>query len=474
MAHNRVSDCFSLRGAAAACLAFVSAGSSAEPWDYGVDIDVGAIVTDNIFLAPDGMEEDELIYMLRPEFYLETDGDRTQADIRYRPEAYWYRDNPDADNVYHVLDANLTTALIRDRLFVLLSGSNFQSIILPEGQFPTTNVPIHNNRVDSRVLRVQPYWRQNVGVANLLVEVGYVDTQFDSELLQSSNVTNARFGLDNHSQQQGVAWGLNYDYVRTEYEQSRPWEFNRVGADLGYWVSRTTRIFGAGGAETPIDSIEDLSANLDERFWEAGLQYKPSERLDFEAAAGERSYGSSFRLRFDYALKRGHTSLTYNEGPATRGQLPIGRRPIEDEDNLDNVLDRPGRSDRFLRRRAEWTTQLELAKSNMHLRLFGERREQRTTAEGDPLDDENYYGAAFRWDWNIGVNTNLGVGADYSRRDTGITDGTIRRYYINADLSFTERTSLVAQIMRSDQRGNLNSSSDYVENQLRLYLRVEI
>lgn len=473
MAHNRISDCFSLRGAVAACLAFVSAGSSAEPWDYGVDIDIGGIYTDNIFLAPDGMEEGELIYMLRPEFYLQTDGDRTQANIRYRPEAYWYRDNPDADNVFHVLDASLTTALVRDRLFVLLSGSNFQSIVIPEGQFPTSNIPISNNRVDSRVLQVRPYWQQNIGFADLRLEVGYVDTHYDDELLQANNARNGLFSLNNHALQQGVAWGLNYDYVRTEYELSRPWEFNRVGADLGYWVNGTMRIFGAGGAETAIDNIEDLSANLDERFWEAGFQYKPSDRLDFEAAAGERSYGSSFRLSFNYDLKRGHTTLTYNEGPATRAQLPTGRRPIEDDDNLDNILDRPGRSDRFLRRRAEWTTQIELSKSDMSLRVFGERREQRTTSEGDPLEDEEYYGAAYRWDWKFGANTTLGLGVDYSRRNTAANENKNKRFYLNSGYSFTERTSVRAEIIRSDQKGE-QSNTAYVENQLRLYLRVEI
>lgn len=457
------------------CLILGPAGEApAEPWDYGVILDLGATYTDNVFLAADGMEESEVVYMARPEFFLTTDGDRTQANIRYRPEAYWYRDNPDADNVFHVLDASLTTALIRQKLFLELSASNYQSIVVPEGRFPTSNVPISGNRVDSRMLTIKPYWQQRLGFANLLVEVGYTDAKYDSELLQSNNIRNAVFSLDNHANQQGIAWGLNYNHVRTEYEQSRPWEFQRAGADLGYWVNGTTRIFGAGGAETAIDDIENPSANLDERFWEAGLQYRPSDRLDFEFAAGERSYGSSFRLRLDYDLRRGHTTLTYREAPSTRGNLPTGHRPIEDQDNLDNILDRPGRSDRFLQRRGEWSTTIDLSKSNMNLRVFAERREQRTTSDGEPLEDEEYYGASFRWQWDIGVNTNVGVGADYSRRFSATIEDKLQRYNIDAGYSFTERTSIRAEIMRSDQEGQQTSNSDYVENQYRLYLRVEI
>lgn len=458
----------------ASLLLLVARDAVSAPWDLGAVIDIGAIYTDNIFLAEDGMEESDLVYMLKPEFYLESDGERTQANIRYRPEAYFYRDNGDADTVYHVVDATMTTGLIRDKLFLYLGASNTQSIILPEGLFPTSNIPISGNRTDSRVLEAKPYWQQQIGSVSVLLEAGYTDVKYDSDLLQSNDVITARASFDNFASQQGIAWGLDYNYTRTEYESSNPWEFQRVGANLGYWVNGTTRIFGAGGAETAIDDIEDLSPNLNERFWEAGLQYKPNDRLDFEAAVGKRSFGTSYRLRFDYQLRRGRTTLTYNETPTARGQLPTGARPIEDTDNLDNILDRPGQSDRFLQRRAEWTTNVDLNKSNFDLRLFGERRELRSSADGDPLDDEEYYGAAIRWDWDVGVNTNIGLGADLSRRTTDDIDDDLRRFSLTAAYNLSQRTSIRAEIMRSQQDRDESTLGNYTENQYRLYLRMDL
>ena len=75
---------------------------------------------------------------------------------------------------------------------------------------------------------------------------------------------------------------------------------------------------------------------MDEDFWEAGFQYKPNQRMDLELAAGERSYGTSFRGNFSYTLRRGSISMTYDEGPTTRGELAFDRRPIIDADNLEN------------------------------------------------------------------------------------------------------------------------------------------
>ena len=55
--------------------------------DFGVDINLGIIRSDNIFLAADGEEQSETVYTIAPEFYITSDDERFQADIRYQPQA---------------------------------------------------------------------------------------------------------------------------------------------------------------------------------------------------------------------------------------------------------------------------------------------------------------------------------------------------------------------------------------------------
>ena len=134
-------------GVAVFCLPVVA---HSAPWDFGVNIDLGAIYTDNVFLAQDGLEESEIVYTIAPEFYLTSYGDRIEANIRYRPEAYFYRSNSDADTVFHVVDAAMTSALVREKLFLFLSASNYQSIITPVGRFPSSNIPIGHSGISPR------------------------------------------------------------------------------------------------------------------------------------------------------------------------------------------------------------------------------------------------------------------------------------------------------------------------------------
>ena len=180
MRRNKNSDNLRIRnfaGLVCTLAILMPAAAVSAPWDYGVTVDLGVIHTDNVFLASDGQEETEVVYTIVPEFFLTKDDARLTANLRYRPEAYFYSDFSDADDVFHVLDASLTSALVRDRFFVYLGAVNYQSIITPDGRFPTSNLPISRNRVDSRILTARPYWQQRLGQANLLLEaaVGNID-----------------------------------------------------------------------------------------------------------------------------------------------------------------------------------------------------------------------------------------------------------------------------------------------------------
>ena len=456
---------------AALSLMFWSVGSAADPWDFGLNIDLGVIYTDNVFLAENGLEESETAFTIAPEFLISKDSERLQADIRYRPEAYFYSNFSEANDIYHVLDAILNGALIRDRLFLALDAANFQSIASPDGSFPTTNLPITRNRVDSTTYGIRPYWQQPIGQAQMLVEAAYRSGDYDSDLYQSSDYGDGHFRLDNIESQQGLAWALDYRIRRIEYEESLPYEFQRASVNLGFWVNGTLRVFAEGGSETPYDSYYDSS--MDSDFWEAGFQYKPNQRLDLEIAGGDRSFGESYRGRLNYELRRGNLTASYSQTPTSRADYAFDRRPIEGTDNLDGILDRPGESDRYIRKRGEVSASIELAKSKLTVRVFSEEREQRTSADGTPLQDEDFAGAAIRWDWNMGTKTSLAIGADISERNFDTREDELFRASVGLTYQFSQRLSLRAEAIHANQERKESSSFDYDENQVRLYLSSE-
>ena len=151
-----------------------------------------------------------------------------------------------------------------------------------------------------------------------------------------------------------------------------------------------------------------------------------------------------------------------------------GRSPINDTDNLDGIIDSPLSSDQFISKRLDWFTSIALPKSEFTLRLFGEKRELRATDDGTPLDDEDYSGIALRWSWNIGVNTILGVGGDFSQRSALQQDDELRRLYTDLTIRLSQRLSIRGEVIHSTQNGRETNLFDYNENQYRILLRTEI
>lgn len=466
-----VSNCLFAVGALLLCQ------PSFAQWEFEVSADVGVVYTDNLRLVDDDTAEEEIIYLVIPTIALKKESDRLTADLRYRPEAYFYNDAPESDLLYHVADASLTADLIRDAFFLYLSGTRFQTIGSVEASFPFSNLPIADNRVDSTVLEARPYWEQSLGFADILAEVSYIDSKFDDvdrsqtfdSLIQDGIEKSGQFDLNNHSNKSGIAWGIGYDYQRFEYDRSVPYEYQAAFADLGYWINGNTRVFASGGIETPFDSFFDPS--MDDDFWEAGFQYTPNQRFNIELAAGERSFGGTIRARMSYQMRRGLTEFSYDEGATTRAVLGTDRRPILETDDLDSILARPGQGDRFVRRRGDWTTTIELAKSDISVRLFSERRDERTTGTGDDLEDELLAGAALRWQWRLGVNSTVGLTSDIARREVGTRESDLRRFSLDYAFQFSQRLGLLVVAQHAKDSGDITVAGVYTENQLRLNLR---
>ncbi|MEO0616727.1 MAG: TIGR03016 family PEP-CTERM system-associated outer membrane protein [Pseudomonadota bacterium] len=445
--------------------------ATAQNFDFNASADIGIVYTDNLFLESTGGES-ELVYSIIPSLSLTAEGERLFGSIEYAPEAYFYADNNQFDDVADVLDASLTAAIVPESLFLFGSATNFQSIKSPEGSFPITNVVVTQNRVDSRVLEIRPYWQQRFGETQVSAAYRVIKVEFDDDLLQEQDARTIDFDINNFAAQQGLAWGLSYRDQEVEYESGFEFSYARASANVGYWIGRNLRLYVVGGLETPLGDFTD--AGLEDDFYEAGFQWVPNSRLDLEIAAGKRTFGDSFRLRATYRLKRGSTALTYTQEPATRAELLFDRRPIQDLDNLDNFGDRPGEDDRFVQKRGQWTTTLELARTTIEFRVFDEDRSSRVDADGTQLGGERLSGVAFRTTWQLGRKMSVNAGVDYARRDFEPRIDEIYSLSAGATYSVSPRSNVRFVLARRDENNENTVAQDYVEYQARLFFSVSL
>jgi hypothetical protein len=461
-ATNKRARCYSV-----AVVLLLSA--SAAHAQFTPEITAGITHTDNVALETEN-EDSELIYSLEPSFGFLKESERITASVEYLAQALRYRDLGETE-VYHQYDADLHAALVPENLFFEIGGSRSQSIVDPDQTIPLGNLPISGNRQDRDEYYAGPSFQYAIG-NNIAAQGSYRHTWLDySELEEGGNEQGtASFSLDNYRNERGLAWALRYDWQRAEYELGIPWEYQQAAAELGFWVSGNTRLFGAVGQESAWD--QPLDPKMEDGFWEAGFSHQVGERLSAEFAVGERTFGSSWRGDLDFQFSHGSTSLSYTEMPTTAGRTGFGHGAVDPPVDPDDLLTRPGSTERFILKSLQWTLNVELRRSGLSLYLYDSDRTDRTEADGTPLADESQRGADLELSYRLGPRTDLRAGGSWlerDRQDSGTSE--LRRASFEADYRLGQRTTLTLAYAYTEEDGDsLVTFRDYVANTVSLYV----
>ena len=202
-----------------------------------------------------------------------------------------------------------------------------------------------------------------------------------------------------------------------------------------------------------------------------------------EFAAGDRSYGTSFRGGLEYTHRRGEISLTYDEGPATRSELVFSRQPIIDTGGFGSVIEVDGLADRFVLKRGSLVVTAGTAKTETALRIFSEDRENVTSTTGVSLETESLLSAELTWAWRFGRKTTLTLGAGFAEREAlrsidnvipVFYDDEIRSALAGIAYEFGTRFSLTGEYRWREGGGDPQNFLQAEENQIRLMLNFSL
>ena len=421
-------------------LLLLGSAASAQGVDFQGTIRVGALKTDNVFLVTAPDETDETIFQISPSLSLDYENQRMNAVIRYQFNWYDYSDL-DTSNEYHRYDAALTGQLVPDTLFLEVGGSRSQSIVDPDAVIPTGALPISGNLTDRDEYFVNPRFEKTFGRSvTVTADYRYADVRFDESdledplFIQDNTNESASFELENYERGQGLTWAAAYEWEETEYELSLPWEFQIATVELGFWANGSTRIFASGGLESTWDDPIDRS--LEDDFWEAGFAYRNGDRISAEFAAGERSFGSSWRGNLDFTFQRGELAFSYAETPTTVGWDRFNPGNLLDPEEPDDLLARPGNAERYISNRGQASLNLNFRRTELGFVIFDEERTGRYSADGTPLGDETQNGASASFSWQAGARTEFAASGSIYNRETETAGET---EYLKATISASYR-----------------------------------
>jgi hypothetical protein len=167
-----------------------------------------------------------------------------------------------------------------------------------------------------------------------LPTVGFVSGPQDSEDQSASVSLGTAAGTGSR-----LTGTLFYNWQKSEYELSLPYEFERAGVDVGLQISRTFTLVGDVGKESALDE-DSTSGGLDSDFWSAGLRWEPNDRTSAEGRYGERFFGDSWLLQITHRARLLEFSAAYSEEPTVEtrqlslgsfdpGTLPPGFPPLD-------------------------------------------------------------------------------------------------------------------------------------------------
>ena len=441
-------------------------------------VTLGITHTDNIFLQPsDG--QDETVFRIEPGFSLAHESDRLDVDADYLLQAFYY-EKLEEDEVFHQYNASLRAAAVPDVLFFSLGGSRTQSIVDPGLVIPQSNLPITGNRIDrdtyfvgseflypvSRTIALQGSYRYD------WVQFGDpAGSNSPMPFALDSDDQSASVSIDNYRNGNGLTWAARYSWQRSEYDETfPPFEYQIASAELGFWVSGTTRVFASGGKESAWD--DPLNPTLEDTLWEVGLAYEAGERLSFEFAAGERSFGESFRGNLQFNFRRGSTSLSYLQSPTTDNRNPFLFGGLASPDEVGNLLSVPGSARRFIQERFNWTLNVDLQRTDITVSLFDERRTDLTTADGVSLLDQSQRGLSASVRYRLGAKTTARIGGSLAEREFGGSGpNDLLRGTIGVDYQLGSRTDLSLRYDYADEDGDTGGFAlNYTANTVSLLL----
>lgn len=432
-------------------------------------VTVGGSHTDNVFLATEPFGVDDTVLRASPFLSLEHQSPGFDAIANYTFDWYRYTDLK-TESSFHAYDVRLIGKLLEDDLSLQVGGSRKQVVKNPNESIPSGRLPLNANLADKDELFVMPRFYKTFGSA-VTVDASYrfADTGYNDAAIQDNENHEARFLLENYAQGTGLTWALRYEILETDYEISPAWEFEKGSAELGFWLNSEIRFFGSGGKESRWDDLVDRSPQ--DGFWEAGIAVARGPNFNAEFAAGDRSFGSSWRGDIDYTFKRGATNLSYNETPTTVG---FNRDRLPEDTGLgegpNDFLTAPGQSERFIQKRLQWSLDLALRRTSIAILAYDEERSGRIDIDGEPLVDQEQSGLSASVTWEMGRRSEIVVSGSVATRKVSATaDTDIRQAGLAANYRIGPSLSLTLLYDYSEEQPNGGSSSrDYSANVLSL------
>ncbi|MGH8658600.1 MAG: TIGR03016 family PEP-CTERM system-associated outer membrane protein [Gammaproteobacteria bacterium] len=293
----------------------------AAQWTIQPLLEIAETYSDNIALAPSGLEEDDFVTEISPGVVVRGAGRRLTLDFGYRLQNLVFANNSDSNSTNHQLFANAAAELLREHLFLDARASVGQENFSDLGSRQSDNLSLGGDRGTVITYSASPYWRQRFrDLAEALVRFTYDDVSGDNNDASGSSVA-VNASLTSGTRFGRWGWGLRYDRRDVSDEvgggsdnavdNDGGSDFETFDGEVSYRLTRQLGIFAAGGFEN--NDFASMGQDTDGVTWRIGANWRPSRNTELEAFYGDRFFGSTWGMDLTHRSRRTTWSASYRE-----------------------------------------------------------------------------------------------------------------------------------------------------------------
>ncbi|MGE5097209.1 MAG: TIGR03016 family PEP-CTERM system-associated outer membrane protein, partial [Betaproteobacteria bacterium] len=283
-----------IRCAALALFAAAVLPCGAQTWRISPGVSITETYSDNLGLEAQPLASRGWLTDLSPTLHVENPlNARVHVMADYRLHALYYSDDSRRNETQNFLDALARIEAVEKSLFLdaraainLQSRTPFGTTLAPD--FPGAT----QNRVETRVLGLQPRWLGNLGdFAVFRAQYAIYGMRVDDPLVP--DLTSQHFAAQVRSPSGGsrLGWALDTDYMEIRPDQAQPRDLSLARLSLRATVWSTVQVALSEGYDNTNISTEGRRRGTVPGL---GLTWMPSPRTQFATLNERRFFGSSY------------------------------------------------------------------------------------------------------------------------------------------------------------------------------------
>ena len=480
-----------------ACIATVAIASllsysesiMAADWVLEPKVEHSVNYTDNVYLAPDGQEQQEWIVQINPLLAMKVNGRYMNANLNYRMQNIIYvSDNQRPNSIFHQLDAAGKAEIITNKLGLDATADYYQRNSSDQQVTGFDNIAITGKVINSARASLSPYFvYQFDDNVDLNIRYKYSRVDYSGSSVFDSKIGGVNLSVQGSKQDRRLSWQLSGSRTKVNYYSQPDIEFNSAELSTRYILRPRLSLLANAGYD--VNNYQQIVGKPEPEgsSWSTGLTWVLGRRSVVTLLLGRHYYGDALSFSFNHRTRHSLWKMEYMEdvvaGSAT-GIDPYSYsdqfQQVPDADPRLNELNNDAKyndqfsqvstAEAYIRKRFSADCLINLRKIRFYVNALYDINQYQLSNV-----NENILTGSASWVKSLTESTNLEISENgqYIEYRDQVSKGLVQRIKFKLERKANKNMSEYISYSYTSRYAN-NSIDEYEQNYIQLGLDIQL